>query len=304
MSLTVLRQRPLRILTRYRVLSKKKKQEPVVFEPLRTPLIDSHCHVVPRTYGEELPHIIQRMFEGGALERAVNIGAGYGLEGNEQALEVFQAEPRLHPTIGIHPHDARLFTEDPQLADKLLRMAARPEVVAYGEVGLDYYYEHSDRQVQQEALRTQVEIARQVGKPLIVHDRDSHEDMLSILDECRAWELGVVIHCFSGDWTLAQACLARGAYLSIPGIVTYKTAEMLQEVAMRMPLERMFIETDSPYLAPVPYRGKRNEPAYVHAVARELARLRGEDVEHLIFVTAENARRFFGLPAGSDVLTA
>lgn len=280
-------------------MSKKKKSEPVVFERLHTPLIDSHCHVVPRTYGEELPQIISRMFEGGALERAVNIGAGYGLEGNQQALEVYAQEPRLHPTIGIHPHDANLFASDPQLANKLLAMASRPEVVAFGEVGLDYYYEHSDRAIQLEALRTQVEIARTVGKPLIVHDRDAHEDMLSVLDDCRAWELGVVIHCFSGDWSLAQACLARGAFLSIPSIVTYKTAEMLQEVAVRMPLDKMFIETDSPYLAPVPYRGKRNEPAYVHAVARELARLRSEDVEQLVATTADNARRFFGLPAAT-----
>lgn len=277
-------------------MSKKKKSADVHFEPLSHKLIDSHCHVVPRTFGDDTPAIVQRMFDGG-LERAVNIGAGYGMEGNRQALEMFQHDSRLHPTIGIHPHDASILKETPELYDELLLLASRPEVVAYGEVGLDYYYEHSDREAQREALRAQVELARKVEKPLIVHDRDAHDELLQILDETHAWELGVVIHCFSGDWTLAQACLARGAYLSIPGIVTYKTATDLQEVSAKAPLERLFIETDSPYLAPVPYRGKRNEPAWVHAVAREIARLRDADVEEVVVATAENARRFFRLPA-------
>jgi len=277
-------------------VSKKKKSPDIQFEPLAHQLIDSHCHVVPRTFGDETPAIVQRMFEGG-LERAVNIGAGYGMEGNLQALEMHQHDARLHPTIGIHPHDASLLAEDPSQYDVLLALASRPEVVAYGEVGLDFYYDHSDRQAQRDALRAQIELARKVEKPLIVHDRDAHQEMLDILDETRAWELGVVIHCFSGDWTLAQACLKRGAYLSIPGVVTFKTALDLQEVVAKAPLDRLFIETDSPYLAPVPYRGKRNEPAWVHAVAREMARLRDQDVEEVVVATAENARSFFRLPA-------
>lgn len=280
-------------------MSKKKKHAEVHFDPLTAQLIDSHCHVVPRTYGDETLQIVERMFEGG-LERAVNIGAGYGLEGNLQAVEMYQVDPRLHPTIGIHPHDANLLAADPSLYNTLLELARRPEVVAYGEVGLDYFYDHSAHDVQRDALRQQVELARLVGKPLIVHDRDAHQEMLEVLDDCNAWELGVVIHCFSGDWTLAQECLRRGAFLSIPGVVTFKTATDLQEVAARAPLEKLFIETDSPYLAPVPYRGKRNEPAWVHAVARELARLRDEDVETVVTTTANNARRFFRLPALED----
>jgi TatD DNase family protein len=175
-------------------------------------------------------------------------------------------------------------------------MARRPEVVAYGELGLDYYYDNAPREVQQEVLREQLRLARKVGLPVIVHDRDAHDDMLAILDEEGAWELGVVIHCFSGDMGLAEQCLSRGAWLSIPGVVTFKNATALHEVAAKAPLEKLFIETDSPYLAPVPYRGKRNEPAYVHAVAREIAKLRETDANDVARITSENARSFFRLP--------
>jgi len=274
-------------------VSKKKSPAPTSLELLNAPLIDSHCHLVPRCFGDEIDQVMQRAFDGG-LERMVNIGAGYGMEGNLQALEMHKRD-----AIGIHPHDAGLLTEDPGLYDTLLGLARRPEVVGFGEIGLDFYYEHAPRAAQFEALRRQVEIAREVGKPIIVHDRDAHAEMLETLDECRAWELGVVIHCFSGDRTLAEACLSRGAFLSIPGVVTFKNATQLHEVAATAPLDRLFIETDSPYLAPVPFRGKRNEPAWVNAVAREIAHLRDLDPEEVASATSENARRFFRLPGGA-----
>lgn len=278
-------------------MSKKKhRHEPIPeFEPLSSALIDSHCHVVPRTFGDQTLAVVERMFRNG-LAQAVNIGAGYGLDGNRQALEMYAAEPRLHPTIGIHPHEAHLLEEDPGLYDTLRDLARRPEVVAYGELGLDYYYNHSNPEIQRRHLHGQLELARDIGKPVVFHDRDAHAEMLEILDAHRSWEQGVVIHCFSGDWALAEQVLARGGMISIPGIVTYPSATELKEVAARTPLERLLIETDSPYLAPVPYRGRKNEPMYVHAVARAVAVLRGQEVEDVVKATTENARRFFRLP--------
>jgi len=276
-------------------VGKKKKRREVVFEPLSVPVIDSHCHLVPRVFGEETSEVVARAFEGG-VERLVNVGAGFGIEGNHQALEMFRQDPRLHPSIGVHPHDASILEEEPHRYGELLALARREEVVAYGEIGLDYYYEHSSQDAQRQGFREQIRVAREAGKPIIVHDRDAHEEVLHLLDDGDAWELGVVIHCFSGDWSLAQEVFRRGGYLGIPGIVTFKNAPELKEVVMRAPLERLFIETDSPYLAPAPYRGRRNEPSYVHVVAREIARLREMEADEVALSTANNARRFFNLP--------
>lgn len=274
----------------------KKKHRSIALETVGAPLIDSHCHLAPSVFGDETGDVVERVFATG-LERVVNVGAGHGMDGNLEVLAMYQQTPRLHPTIGVHPHDASILEADPGLADELLALAGRPEVVAYGEIGLDYYYNFSTPDVQREGLRRQLEIARFVGKPLIIHDRDAHEDVLRLLEDGHSWELGVVFHCFSGDWSLAERCLERGAYLGVPGIVTFNKADDLKEVVTKAPMDRLLVETDSPYLAPVPFRGRRNEPAFVQMVAREIARLRNVAVEEVARITSENARRLFALPA-------
>lgn len=275
-------------------MGKKHKERPPL-EPVAGPVIDSHAHVAHRTFGEEVPAVLERAFASGIVAM-VNIGAGYGEEGIRQVLEVSAGDPRIHPTVGVHPHDAKLLKEDPSLFDRLEAYARTPGVCAWGEVGLDYYYDHSDRDAQDMALREQIRLARRLDLPIIVHDRDAHQDILDVLDAEKAWETGVVIHCFSGDLGYAEACIRRGAMISIPGIVTFPSATDLQEVAARIDGAHLLVETDSPYLAPAPYRGMRNEPMYVHQVVREVARLRGETPEAIAESTAANTRRFFRLP--------
>jgi len=273
----------------------KKKRRIPRFEPLEASLIDTHCHLLSESFGKEVGAAVERLREGG-VERVVNIGAGYGLDGNREVLRLHRTYPFLHPTIGVHPHDAHILIDQPDAIDVLREMAETHPIVAFGEIGLDYYYENAPIDVQKEALRLQLSLALRLGVPLVIHTRDANEDTLDILDRASIWELGVVFHCFSGDWRFAQACLERGAHLSLSGIVTFPRAEALHEVAMKMPLERMLVETDSPFLAPVPYRGRRNEPSYLHATVRRIAALREVAPEVIARETSDNARRFFHLP--------
>jgi TatD DNase family protein len=275
----------------------KRHQE---FAPIGIPLIDSHCHVAPHVYGADTLSVIKRAFDSG-IERMVNIGAGHGMDGNREVIQLARQEPRLHPTIGIHPHDAHLLAEDSSLEAELFDLAKTPDVVGYGEIGLDYHYDLSPRNEQQAALRVQLEIARSTENPVIIHVREAEEDLFNILEEMNAWQSRVLIHCFPGDISLAEECLARGAYLGITGIVTFKNSDRLREVVARVPLERLLIETDSPYLTPHPFRGTRNEPAHVHLVAREIAKLRQMNDKDVARATASNTRRFFRLPIENEV---
>lgn len=274
-------------------MGKKKKKRPELV-PVDCPIIDSHAHLSPRTFGDELDAVIERAFKSG-LSDIVNIGAGYGEVGIIEVLETSRRHEHLHPTVGIHPHDARLLDEDPSLYDRLREWASADDVVAYGELGLDYHYNHSTPESQRQALREQIRLAKDLDKPIIVHDRDAHDEILAIFDEEKAWDVGVVIHCFSGDWDYAQACIKRGAMISLSGIVTFKSATNLHEVAAKTPVEHLLIETDSPYLAPTPYRGKKNEPQYVHRVLEEIAQYRGADAIELGHQTIQTTRQFFGL---------
>ncbi len=267
----------------------------MAFQPLASPLIDSHCHLVPQVYGDGVPEVIERAFAAG-IERVVNIGGGDGMAGNHEVLRMNALDARLHPVVGVHPHDARLLTDHPEILDELSAMARRPEVVGFGEIGLDYYYDLSPRPAQQSALEAQLDVAMSAGKPVVIHVRDAYDDLLSILGACNAWALPVVFHCFSSDWAFARRCIDRGAFIGISGIVTFRRAEEVREVASKVPVERLLLETDSPYLAPEPFRGRRNEPALVHAVALEVARLRNMDVADLAALASDNARRLFSLP--------
>ena len=271
-----------------------KKRESPVLEPLGVDLIDSHAHISARTFGEETDAVVARALASG-LSHIINVGAGYDLRGIQEVMEVCDRYPQLHPTVGVHPHDAHLLHVDPSAYDRLREWGQKPGVVAWGEVGLDYYYDHSPPDEQRSALREQIRIARDLNLPIIVHDRDAHEEIVQIFDEEKGWEVGVVIHCFSGDWNFAQICLDRGATISLSGIVTFPNAKDLHEVAARVPLASLMVETDSPYLAPAPFRGRRNEPSYVHQVARQIAHLRGEDPATIAAITVENTLRFFGI---------
>ena len=252
-------------------------------------LIDSHCHLNYKGLVEDQQNVLERA-------RAAGIGLMLNIATRESewdaVLATAEQQPDVWATVGIHPHEA---DEHPHIdTAKLIERAAHPRVVGIGETGLDYYYDHSDRARQQSSFRAHIAASRATGLPLIVHTRDAEEDTLAILRE----EMGQgaypgVIHCFTASEAFADAALDLGFYISISGIVTFKSAKDLQETAARLPLDRLLVETDSPFLAPVPHRGKSCEPAFVADTARFLAKLRGESVEQLAAATSANFRSLF-----------
>ena len=199
--------------------------------------------------------------------------------------------PQVFASCGVHPLDQ----ESPWSPELLRQLAAEPRVVAIGETGLDYFYHPEHKLIQQQAFREHIRVARELHKPLIIHTRDAQEDTLAILKEEGADSVGGVLHCFTEDWAMAEAAMALGFYISISGIVTFRNADRLREVTRRLPAERLLIETDSPYLAPVPHRGQENEPAYVRDVAEYVAWLRNTTVEEIAALTSENFFRLFPL---------
>ena len=252
-------------------------------------LVDSHCHLEPDDY-DDLPAVIARARAAGVI-RAVVVGQFQRPGDFGHAVEVARAHPHfLVPTLGIHPHEAAHATESDWAT--LERICASEEVRAVGEGGLDYYYDRSPRDVQRESLARQAALAKRLEKPLVVHVRDAHHDCQRILADS-----GVrsgVIHCFTGDAEAARAYLELGFHISVAGVVTYKKTEPLQEAVRFTPLDRLLVETDSPFLAPVPHRGRKNEPAYVVETARKIAELKALPVEEIARATSENAARVFG----------
>jgi TatD DNase family protein len=234
------------------------------------------------------------------LERAIQGGithiitVGIDRQSSISAFKLSQKHDFVYSAVGCHPHSAdECETGD---LDALISMASEPEVVAWGEIGLDYYRGYSSFEAQQRIFSRQLEIADDLNLPVIIHDREAHEDVFEMLKKMGKGEKKGVIHCFSGDIDLAMAFLNLGYTISIPGTVTYKKAYHVKEVACAIPLESMLIETDAPFLAPVPRRGKRNEPAFVSFTAHEIARLRNIDFEEVAMRTSENAKKLFGLP--------
>jgi TatD DNase family protein len=261
---------------------------------------DSHAHIGAPELADEAPALLERARRAG-VTGVIAVGAGYGVGPNGVAVSVAEREPGVWATVGVHPHDAREWNE---LALRSLEgWLAHPRVVAVGECGLDYWYEHSPRDAQRECLREQIALARRLARPLVIHlrpsrsSRDACDELLRIFDEEGAERCGGVIHCFTGDSRLAAECLARGFDLSFSGILTFKNAEEVRQVAAALPLERLLIETDSPLLAPVPHRGRRNEPSFVVHVAEVLAQLHGRSLEHVGRQTRQNAVRSLRLPA-------
>lgn len=257
-----------------------------------TMLVDTHCHLDPSYFAEGAEAVIQRAHAQG-VSAFVTIGVGRDLGPARRAVELAEARPDVWATVGVHPHDAGAL-DDAAFAE-LEALARRPRVVAVGEIGLDYHYMRSEREVQQAVFRRFIALARALRKPIVVHTREAAADTLAILDEEGAREVGGIIHCFSEDRPFAERALGLGFDLSFSGIVTFKTALAIKDVAAWAPGDRILVETDSPYLAPVPFRGKKCEPQHVVYTAKHVAELRGEDFGELAARTTANARRRLGL---------
>ena len=251
-------------------------------------LVDSHCHLDFPELRADLPGVLARMGDNG-VTHALTISTT--LETWPAVREVAGASANLWCSAGVHP-DERRDDREATLED-LLAMASDDKVVAIGETGLDYFRVEGDTGWQRERFRTHIRAARTCGKPLVIHTRSAAEDTIRIMREEGAAEAGGVMHCFTETWEVAEAAIAEGFHISFSGIVTFKNAVALKEVARRVPLERMLVETDSPYLAPVPHRGKPNQPAFVRHVAEEIARLRGIDFDEVARRTTENFFRLF-----------
>lgn len=251
------------------------------------PFVDSHCHL---DFPELAANSADVLAEMQRNEVVAALCVSVNLRDLPRVLALAGQHANLYASVGVHPDYEDV--EEPDVA-RLVELARHPKVIAIGETGLDYYRLKGDLEWQRERFRTHIRAAKQSGRPLIIHTREAAADTLRIMQEERADEIGGVMHCFTETWDVAEAALAMGFYISFSGIVTFKNAKQIKEVAQRVPLERMLIETDAPYLAPVPHRGKLNQPAYVKHVAEEVAALRGLSVEEVGRQTTENFRRLF-----------
>ena len=258
-------------------------------------LIDTHSHLDDRRFDRDREAVIARAQEAG-VHTFITIGCD--LATSRAAVALADRYPFVYATVGVHPHEVRHVKDD--WFTELRDLARHPKVLAYGEIGLDYHYDHSPRDIQRARFREQVRLARELTLPIVIHTREAQEDTIGILKEERASELGGVFHCFSGDAWLDKDALDLGFYVSFSGVITFHNATMLREIAVTVPMDRLLIETDCPYLTPVPHRGKRNEPAYVKLVAEQIARVRSArgpmSVEEVGQITSANARRAFKIP--------
>lgn len=253
-------------------------------------LFDSHAHLQDEAFKHKLDEVLQRAREAEVEDIAV---VGCDLPSSRQAVELARKHKMLHAIVGIHPHDAKT-ASDETLAE-IMRLGRLPEVVAIGEMGLDYYRNLSPRETQIKAFRAQIKIAHELGKPIVIHDRDAHQEVLDILKNEKGGQNMGVMHCYSGHLPLAIELMKLGFYISIAGPVTYKNAVKTQEVAARIPADRLLVETDCPYLSPEPFRGKTNEPARVRHTAMQVAKLRNKPFEEVAYLTWRNTRKVFGL---------
>ncbi|MDO8527514.1 MAG: TatD family hydrolase [Deltaproteobacteria bacterium] len=255
---------------------------------------DTHCHLAGKEYDADRDSVFARAREA-KVDTFVVIGAGDGLEANTLAIALAQKEKQTYAAIGIHPHDAGAVDDQENYLEKLKKWAADPKVVAIGEIGLDYHYDHSPREIQQKRFREQLALAKELQLPVTIHSREAWDDTVRLIKECGPLVAGGVFHCFGGTLEEMKQALDLGFYISISGIVTFKKVQNLMEVSLQIPLDRIVIETDAPFLAPVPHRGKRNEPAFVALVGEKIAEIRGIPKEEMAKITSANAQRLFGL---------
>ena len=260
--------------------------------------LDSHAHLDDPAFDSDREAVIEAA-RGAGLKYIVSVGGGTGPENLAAPIAIAERHDWIYATVGVHPHEARHF-RDPH-ADQMRRLAGHAKVIAIGEIGLDYYYDHSPRDIQKQVLIRQMELARELKLPIVIHCRDAWGDLAAIAEEhWRTSGLAGILHCFTGGREDAQRFLEWGFLVSFAGNVTFRKAEGLREVAREIPLERLLIETDCPYLTPVPHRGKRNEPALVREVARQLATLRNLSPEEIGLQAIDNFERFFRLGSPRD----
>jgi TatD DNase family protein len=256
-------------------------------------LIDTHAHLDFPEFVNDVDAVLARA---GASDVQQIITIGIDLVSSRCAVELAQSHKELYATVGIHPHGAKLL--DQNTLDDLQLLAKQERVVAIGEIGLDYYRDRQPRDIQRKCLRQQLELARALALPVVIHVREAYDDFLSVIEGFATSLVDVVLHCFSGNMKTAERCLALGFYLSIPGTVTFAKAHIQQQVAQLVPLDRLLLETDAPFLAPVPYRGKTNEPAYLIHTAQKIAELRELPLSDVARQTTLNAQQVFRLSSG------
>jgi TatD DNase family protein len=259
------------------------------------PFTDSHCHIDGPEFDADRDEVIARAHEAG-VTTMLNVVSGDPNSGAfERTVALAEQHESIFAAIGVHPHDAKLF--DDVTAARLSSLASQSKrVIAWGEIGLDYHYDHSPRDVQREVFRQQLRLARALKLPVVIHSREADDETIEILrNELTGYERAGVLHCFGGSLALAHGALELGFYVSFAGNLTFKKAENLRDIARQLPLNRLLVETDCPYLTPVPFRGKRNEPARVVETARQLAELHGKEWEETGRITSENFARLFRL---------
>ncbi len=253
-------------------------------------LIDTHCHLDDKRFDKERQEMIARARNEG-VSRFITIGCG--ISNSTRAMGLAMVHSDIYFSAGIHPHEAEKAPDN--FVEQLHTLASHPKCVAIGECGLDYYYNHSPKEIQLRVFENQIQLAHKLQKPLVVHVRDAWDDCIALLKKYEQQRSKTIIHCFTGSLEQAKAMIEMDCILSISGVVTFKEPGALHEVVTQIPLEHLLVETDSPYLAPLPHRGKRNEPSFVFFVAKKIADLRGIPVEEVIFQTGKNAQRVFGI---------
>lgn len=254
-------------------------------------MIDSHAHLDDEAFDDDRDQVINALYENG-IDFIVNIACD--LKSSKTSQELARTYENIYATVGVHPHDAITYTDEVEETLKIL--AQEKKVVAVGEIGLDYYYDNSPRHIQKEVFKRQLKLANELRKNVVVHSRDASQDTFDILKEAHdKYEFKAVIHCYSQSLEMLKEYLRLGDYISLGGAVTFKNSKIRKEVAKIVPLDRLLLETDCPYMTPVPYRGKRNEPKYVNIVAEYIADLRGISKSDLVKVTDENTKRFYNI---------
>lgn len=253
-------------------------------------IVDSHAHYDDEQFDADRDEVLKRIQQQGVV-RVVNPASN--LDSARKCIELSETYDFLYCAVGIHPHDSKEFSEE--TLESIREMASNKKVVAIGEVGLDYHYDFSPQNIQKECFAAQIQLALELKLPLIIHDREAHRDVLDIIKAEKGYEAGGVFHCFSGSVELARTVLDLGFYIALGGAVTFKNAVKPVEVAKYVPADRLLVETDSPYMAPVPYRGKRNDSGYLHEIIQKIAEIRGSDFDVIANTTAQNANRLFGL---------
>lgn len=253
-------------------------------------LIDTHAHIEGDEFDADRDEVLKRADEAG-LKLIFNIS--YNMKSSLSSIDISRKYDNIYAVIGFHPSDSADYNEKEE--NNLRRMAKFEKVKAIGEIGLDYHYENTDKKTQKDVFKKQIELARELKLPIVIHSRDSDKDTFDILEENNAFELGVLMHCYGSSLEMAREYVKRGAILGIGGVLTFKNAKKLLEVVRETSLENLVLETDCPYLAPTPFRGKRNEPSYIKLVAEKMAEIKNISYEEVVKETGKNALRFYGM---------